>query len=71
MNKSALSRTVGGRKPLLVMAPYWQPVIDCLKQETSLTSVDAAPTAVSRRTMQAVSLVSSVDEVAELLSKSL
>ena len=36
MNKSALARTVGGRKPLLVMAPYWQPVIDCLRQESEL-----------------------------------
>jgi uncharacterized protein (TIGR00730 family) len=36
MNKSSLSRSVGGRKPLLVMVPYWQPVIECLKQETKL-----------------------------------
>jgi uncharacterized protein (TIGR00730 family) len=39
MNKSSLSKTVGGRKPLLVMAPYWQPVIDCLKQEGQLNDV--------------------------------
>ncbi|MBZ5516814.1 MAG: LOG family protein, partial [Acidobacteriia bacterium] len=38
MNMSALAQTVGGRKPLLVMAPYWQPVIDCLKQEGELNS---------------------------------
>ena len=38
MNKSALARTVGGRKPLLVMAPYWQPVIDCLSQESALNA---------------------------------
>ena len=36
MNKDSLAKTVGGRKPLLVMAPYWQPVIDCLKQEGQL-----------------------------------
>jgi hypothetical protein len=38
MNKSTLARTVGGRKPLLVMAPYWQPVVDCLGQESALNS---------------------------------
>lgn len=38
MNKSVLARTVGGRKPLLVMAPYWQAVIDCLRQESGLNS---------------------------------
>lgn len=38
MNKSALARTVRGRKPLLVMTPYWQPVIDCLRREDSLDS---------------------------------
>src|SRR5579863_9327559 len=26
MNKSVLSRTVGGRRPLLAWAPYWRPV---------------------------------------------
>jgi hypothetical protein len=36
MNKGSLSKTVGGRKPLLVAAPYWRPVIDCLKQEGQL-----------------------------------
>jgi len=36
MNKRTLSKTVGGQKPLLVMAPYWQPVIDCLQQEGQL-----------------------------------
>lgn len=38
MNKSTLARTVGGRKPLLVMTPYWQPVIDCLSQESTLNA---------------------------------
>ena len=36
MNKSSLSQSVGGRKPLVVMVPYWQPVIKCLEQETEL-----------------------------------
>jgi hypothetical protein len=36
MNKASLSRTVGGTKPLLVMSPYWQPVISCLEQEGQL-----------------------------------
>jgi len=40
MNKGSLSKTVGGRKPLLVMAPYWQPVIDCLRQEGQLRNED-------------------------------
>jgi predicted Rossmann-fold nucleotide-binding protein len=39
MNKASLSRTVGGKKPLLVTAPYWQPVIECLKQEDRLAAL--------------------------------
>jgi len=38
MNKATLSDTGGGRKPLLVMNPYWKPVIDCLGQEAQLCS---------------------------------
>ena len=38
MNKASLSQTVGGRKPLLVKTPYWQPVIDCLLQENELAN---------------------------------
>ena len=33
-----LAETVGGRKPLLVTAPYWQAVVRCLEQEASLAS---------------------------------
>jgi uncharacterized protein (TIGR00730 family) len=59
MNKSALSKTVGGRKPLLVMVPYWQPVIECLNQEVSL-GVDARPPSDRRpRAMEIVTLVDS------------
>lgn len=38
MNKSALSATVGGTKPLLLLGSYWQPVIDCLDQESRLAT---------------------------------
>ena len=36
MNKGTLARSLGGRKPLLVKEPYWQGVIDCLRQESHL-----------------------------------
>ncbi len=36
MSKSTLSKTVGGRKPLLVTVPYWRPVMECLVQEGQL-----------------------------------
>ncbi len=64
MNKSALARTVGGRKPLLVMTPYWQPVIDCLKQEGSLNLSDGGgrPPA-----MEIVTLVEHPEEVLKSL----
>lgn len=67
MNKASLSRTVGGRKPLLVMAPYWQPVIDCLRQEEQLSSQASwqAPA------MEIIQLVKSVDQVPGCLRKSL
>jgi uncharacterized protein (TIGR00730 family) len=63
MNKSALARTVGGRKPLLVMAPYWQPVIACLSQEGELNSKAAwrAPA------LEIVRMVSGPDEAAAIL----
>jgi uncharacterized protein (TIGR00725 family) len=38
MNKSVLSATVGGKKPLLLLGSYWQPVITCLDQEHCLVS---------------------------------
>jgi len=59
MNKSALSSTVGGRKPLLVMTPYWQPVIDCLKQEGQL---DARHTNWRAPAMEIVTLVADVGQ---------
>jgi len=68
MNKSTLSRTVGGRKPLLVMAPYWQPVIDCLKQEGELNSGHAGWQAAA---MEIVTIARNADEAVEILRKSL
>jgi hypothetical protein len=67
MNKSALAKTVGGRKPLLVMSPYWQPVIECLRQEGQLNSRSTwrAPA------MEIVTLVTTVDEAVERLRKQL
>jgi uncharacterized protein (TIGR00730 family) len=64
MNKSALARTVGGRRPLLVMAPYWQPVIDCLSQESALSPHDAG-----QRTpaLKMVTMVESPEDVVKSL----
>ena len=59
MNKSSLSRTVGGQKPLLVMAPYWLPVIECLKQEAQLNSRHAAS---FTSAMNIVTLVTDVEQ---------
>ena len=64
MNKSALARTVGGRKPLLVMAPYWQPVIDCLRQESDLGVSGSGPRAPA---MDFVTLVERPDDVIKSL----
>jgi uncharacterized protein (TIGR00730 family) len=65
MNKSTLSRTVGGRKPLLVMEGYWRPVIDCLKQEPALVSSTADRHAAA---MDLITLVSSVNQIADSLA---
>lgn len=64
MNKSALAKTVGGRKPLLAMAPYWQPVIDCLRQEGDLNSAHAGWRAPA---MEIVTLVQRPEEVLQHL----
>ncbi len=66
MNKSSLSPTVGGRKPLLVMAPYWLPVIECLKQETQLNSAEARRQVPA---MDIVTLVKSPGEAVESLRR--
>ncbi len=66
MNKSSLSPMVGGRKPLLVMAPYWRPVIDCLKQEALLNSSEPRRQAAA---MEIVTLVTSPEEAVECLRR--
>ena len=71
MNKSALSKTVGGRKPLLVMVPYWQPVIECLNQEAHLGADLGPPFERRPRAMEIVTLVADVREAVEKLKKSL
>jgi uncharacterized protein (TIGR00730 family) len=59
MNKSSLSRSVGGRKPLVVMVPYWQPVIECLEQEVKLA---LRSNKVRIPAMDIVTMVHTVDE---------
>ncbi len=64
MNKSSLSETIGGQKPLLVMASYWKPVITCLEQEAQLVPGE------SKRPLPAmniITLVDTVDEMVEIL----
>lgn len=64
MNKASLARTVGGRKPLLVKAPYWQALIDCLAQEGRLASSGSDWHAAA---LDIVTLVTDVGEAAEKL----
>ena len=65
MNKSTLSRTVGGRKPLLVMEAYWRPVIECLRQEPTLVSPSADLHAAA---MDLITLFSSADQAADCVA---
>jgi uncharacterized protein (TIGR00730 family) len=66
MNKSSLSRSVGGRKPLLVMVPYWQPVIECLEQEMKL-ALHSNKTKIPA--MDIVTMVHTVDEAVARLKE--
>lgn len=66
MNKSVLSRSVGGRKPLLVMVPYWQPVIECLGQETKL---DPHSNRIKIPALDIVTMVHTVDEAVAQATK--
>jgi len=66
MNKASLSKTVGGNKPLLVMSPYWQPVITCLEQEGQLNS---AQKEWKSPAMEIVTLVTSPEQAVEYLKK--
>jgi len=67
MNKSGLSKTVGGQKPLLVMIPYWQPVIECLNQEMALGGNAAPPFDRRPRAMEIVTLVDGAQQAVEQL----
>jgi hypothetical protein len=66
MNKASLSKTVGGNKPLLVMSPYWQPVITCLEQEGQLNSSQKEWKSPA---MEIVTLVTSPEQAVEHLKK--
>jgi uncharacterized protein (TIGR00730 family) len=68
MNKSALSATVGGTKPLVLVGSYWQPVINCLDQEPLL----ATPTADRHlAAMDLIAVVGRAHEAAEMLATKL
>ncbi len=71
MNKASLSKTVGGRKPLLVMAPYWQAVIDCLAQEDALGRFGDLASDWRSPAVEIVTLVKDVDEAVDRLIASL
>jgi len=68
MNKASLSKTVGGNKPLLVMSPYWQPVITCLEQEGQLNSSQKEWKSPA---MEIVTMVTSPEQAVEYLKKNL
>ena len=59
---------MGGRKPLLVMAPYWQPVIDCLQQEGDLKNGDSNWSAPA---MEIVTLIETPEQAVVELCKNL
>lgn len=66
MNKSSLLKSVGGRRPLVVMVPYWQPVIECLEQETKLA---LRSNKVKIPAMEIVTMVHTVEEAVTHLKK--
>ena len=65
MNKSALSATVGGKRPLLLLGAYWQPVIDCLQQEPRLAALGPDRHLAA---MDLITIVPGAQEAAEALS---
>jgi len=67
MNKRTLSKTVGGQKPLLAIAPYWQSVITCLEQEAQLGNGDPGSV---RAAMDIVTLFETPDQAVEFLRRS-
>jgi uncharacterized protein (TIGR00725 family) len=65
MNKSVPSATMGGKKPLLLLGSYWQPVITCLEQEPRLVS----PTPDGRlAAMDLITVVAGVKEAVKVLA---
>lgn len=66
MNKRSLQKAMGGRKALLVAAPYWQPVIDCLRQEQELNCADAGSIAAA---MDVITLFETPEQAVERLCK--
>jgi uncharacterized protein (TIGR00730 family) len=68
MNKSALSATVRGKKPLLLLGSYWQPVITCLDQEALLVS---PPPDGRLAAIDLITMVAGVKEAAEALAAKL
>jgi len=71
MNKSVLCNSVGGRKPLLVLTPYWLPVIECLNQEAELGIGGLPPADRLARALQIVTLVEDAEEAGEKLQEML
>jgi hypothetical protein len=71
MNKSVLSGSLGGRKPLLVWAPYWQPVVECLNQETHLGAPATPPLDRQARAMEIITLVKDAVQAVETLRQSI
>lgn len=68
MNKSSLSRSIGGRKPLLAISPYWQPVVDCLRQEAHLGALNHE---MEMPAMKIVTLVETVEQAVARLKEQL
>ena len=69
MNKSILASSVGGRRPLLVWAPYWRPVIECLNQEIHLGASPEPSLERLARAMEVVTLVEDADHAAAKLKE--
>ena len=68
MNKGSLAKTVGGRKPVLALAPYWQPVMDCLRQEANLIPTGAKG---PESALEIVTMITTPEQAVEVLRRSL
>lgn len=69
MNKSVLSGTMGGRRPLLVWEPYWRPVIECLNHEVHLGATATPSLERFSRAMEIVTLVRDANQAADKLKE--